>query len=60
VEETGDTTLILRSEYDAPEIDGSVIVKTQSGITQEESFFNVRITGVIAPHDLQGEIVERE
>ena len=59
-ESDGDNLLVLRSEYDAPEIDGNVLVcirdlSDESVLSQD--FIKVKVLEISGSHDLKGEIV---
>jgi len=49
--------LALRSEYDAPEIDGQIFIPYQSEEQLNTDFFDVRISNVYGNHDLLGKEV---
>ena len=56
IEEKGRRYLILRSEYDAPEIDGRIMAKTDNGGSIEKDFIKVRIGRPRNAHDLYAEV----
>ncbi len=51
--------IVLRSEYDAPEIDGAVYADFYGDI-EDIDFVKVKINGVRNNYDLQGEIIDAE
>ena len=51
-------TAVFRSQYEAPEIDGNVVAVIGAGDVPDEPFYQVRITKVLPPHDLEGVIIE--
>lgn len=53
----GTNEYFLRSEWDAPEIDGRVLVRTRETLDFNDPFCKVRITGVSGAHDLSGELI---
>lgn len=54
LEMDGKEYLALRSEYDAPEIDGQIFIPYQSEDQLNTDFFDVRISDVYGNHDLLG------
>ncbi|NPV02293.1 MAG: 30S ribosomal protein S12 methylthiotransferase RimO [Brevinematales bacterium] len=57
--ERGETmTAVFRSQYEAPEIDGNVVAEIEPGDVPDEPFYQIRITNVLPPHDLEGVIIE--
>lgn len=50
--------ILLRTEYDAPEIDGVVYVEVNDDDSLYTDFINIKITAVHNDYDLEGEIVE--
>ncbi|MHB1317396.1 MAG: TRAM domain-containing protein, partial [Anaerolineae bacterium] len=54
VDESADGQAVGRSYRDAPDIDGTVLIPTDSPV---DGFVNVRITGA-EPYDLVGELVD--
>ncbi len=55
VREKGRDYLLVRSEYDAPEIDGYIRIETNGPDMIDKDFIKVRISGVLEGHDLTGE-----
>lgn len=53
-EEKGKRYMLLRSEYDAPEIDGCVKVELKNDPMIEKDFITVRIKKALSSHDLEG------
>jgi ribosomal protein S12 methylthiotransferase len=56
IEENGIRHLLLRSEYDAPEIDGHIMVVSDSAL-MEKDFIRVRIKNPYNAHDLFAEVI---
>ena len=57
-EEIQDTHYIFRSQYDSPEIDTIIFVAREDNREVKlGEFKNIKITGVVDPFDLQGEII---
>jgi hypothetical protein len=58
VEEKGRRYLLMRSEYDAPDIDGHIRVVLDEGndFLMEKDFIRVRVLGPCNAHDLYAEV----
>ena len=59
VDDVADGSLICRSEFESPEVDGEIIVRDSTGLVRPGEFIDVRITEA-GDYDLVGEKIKVE